>query len=270
MDLSVLLLLFAAGCLAGFLAGFFGVGGGIVLVPVLLAIFSAFLGISGLVAMHFALGTSLLIVFFTSLSSAFQHFRNGQVDPVAALIIGAASVVVALGGAAVAAALPGKTLQRIFAGVLVLVAVMLLVEPRKKESAGTNGRSTGGLIITGIVSGAVSSRAGVGGGVFSVPLMYYALKFPLKRAIGTSSAAIVLTSLAATVGYAINGLGDPDTGPYPFTLGYVDYVHAFPVIVGTLPMARLGANVVHKTGSQRLRGLFAVLLLAVAIRMLFS
>jgi uncharacterized membrane protein YfcA len=95
--------------------------------------------------------------------------------------------------------------------------------------------------------------------------MHSLLRFPLKKAIGTSSAAIVLTALAGCAGYAMRGLGNPLL--HDGTFGYVDYLHAIPLIIGTVPMGRLGAIVARTTASPRLRKIFAGLLLLVALRM---
>jgi len=268
MDTFALLLLFAAGCLTGFLAGFFGVGGGIILVPILLAIFTTTLDISSLVATHLTLGTSLLVVVFASLTSAYQYYKNGHVVPRAALFIGATSVLAAFAGAAIASVLRGKALQQIFAAVVTVAAVGLLLQSEGSKQEKPMKLSPGGLMAIGGVTGLVSSLAGVGGGVFSIPMMYSLMNFPVKKALGTSSATIVITGLAATLGYVLNGLGDPDLERYShFTLGYVDYLHAIPVVAGTLPFAKFGATLAHRTHGDRLRKLYAVFLIVIAARM---
>ncbi len=266
MEITGLLLLLLAGCAAGFLAGFFGVGGGIILVPVLLVYFDS-IGISSLVATHLTFGTSLLIVIFASLSSAYQYSRNRHVVWKAVLFMGVASVVGAFLGASIAAGLQGKTLQRIFATVVTVAALRLLVESKKSKDGSGPNTSPAGLSMIGLVVGMVSSLAGVGGGVLSIPMMYYLMKFPLKKALGTSSATIVLTALAASVGYMVKGWGNPLLPAS--TLGYVDYLHAIPVIVGTLPLAGLGAAAAHRTRVDLLRKIYAVFLLVVSLKMFF-
>ena len=270
MNVADILLLLLAGGITGFLAGFFGVGGGIILVPILLYYFTTSLGISSLVATHLTFGTSLLIVVFTSLSSAGQYARNGLVVWKAVMLIGAASVAGAFGGAAVAAGLKGATLQQLFSAVVVVAAVRLLTETSPSRDNRDLSLSLPGLLSVGVVAGAVSSLAGVGGGVLSIPMMYYFLNFPLKKALGTSSATIVITALAAMIGYVVNGWGDPLLVPYRgFTLGYVDWLHALPVIAGTIPMAKVGARTAHRTHVDRLKRLYAIFLLVIAVRMFF-
>jgi hypothetical protein len=266
MDILSIVLLLLAGCLAGFLAGFFGVGGGIILVPILLYFFQS-IHVSSLVSTHLAFGTSLLIVMFASLSSAVQYTRNGHVVWKAVLSIGLVSVVGALLGATIAGGLEGKVLRQIFAAVVLLSALRLFAETRKPKVEEMPPLRIPPLVGTGFLVGMVSSLAGVGGGLLSIPIMHSILKFPLKKALGTSSATIVITSLAAGIGYVIKGWGHSllPAG----TLGYVDWLHALPLIAGSIPLAAVGAQVANKTKVTLLKRIFAVFLLVIAFRMLF-
>lgn len=263
--LSIVLLLMSGG-VAGFLAGFFGVGGGIILVPILLFYFKS-IGISSLVYTHMALGTSLFIVIFASMTSAYQYSRNRHVIGKAVLYIGVASVVGAAVGSYVAGELRGPALQKIFATVVLVAAVRLLSEERKGKDEGEPRLFPPSLAGIGIIVGVVSSLAGVGGGVFAIPMTYYFMRFPLKKALGTSSATIIITALASTVGYMITGWGA--IGLPPQTLGYVDYYHAIPIIVGTLPAARYGATVANRTHVDRLRKFYGMFLVVIAAKMFF-
>jgi uncharacterized membrane protein YfcA len=122
------------------------------------------------------------------------------------------------------------------------------------------------LVGTGFLVGMVSSLAGVGGGVLSIPIMHSILKFPLKKALGTSSATIVITALAAGTGYILKGWGNsllPEG-----TLGYVDWLHALPLIAGSSPLAAVGAHIANKTKVTVLKRIFALFLLVIAFRML--
>ena len=267
MDIVNAALLFVAGGVAGFLAGLFGIGGGVILVPILLFYFHS-IGVSSLVATHLTLGTSLLVVVFASSTSAYQHFKNGHVIWKGVLYLGVASIVGAWLGATIAADLPGKTLQRIFALVVMIAALRMLVEARKSTGEPNPNLAPPGLGLAGFIAGLVSSLTGLGGGILLVPMMYYFLKFPLKKSLGTSSATIVITATAGAVGYVMRGWGNallPDN-----TLGYVDYIHSIPIIIGTLLTAGFGATVAHKANVDVLRKFFAVFLLVVATKMFFS
>ena len=266
MDFLPLVLLLVAGAAAGFLAGFFGVGGGFVLVPILLFFYQT-TGVTSLVSTHLAFGTSLLIIIFASSSSAFQYSRNGHVVWKAVLLIGAGSVVGGLGGAFLAGALEGRVLRQIFAVILLFVAVQLLTSTKKQKNEQTPAIFPPALLLAGLVVGVVSALAGVGGGVVSIPIMHLLLRFPFKKALGTSSATIVITALAAGTGYALRGWGN--TLLPPNTLGYIDYMHAIPLILGSVPLAMVGARVAQRTQAKRLATVFAVLLIVLAIRMFF-
>jgi len=260
-------LLAAAGAAAGFLAGLFGVGGGILLVPILLVFFRT-IGVSALVATHLAFGTSLFIVVFTSLSSARTYAARGLVSWRAVAIMGASSVLGAYGGSLLASRLAGTALQRIFAAVVTLAALRMLLKQAGTGADREPDLRVPGLAAIGLGVGAVSSLAGVGGGVLSIPLMVFLLGFPLKRALGTSSATIIITATAAVIGYIVNGWGEPLLPPG--ALGYVDVLHAVPVILGSIPLATVGARTANHLHGDTLRRLYAVFLLAIAARMFLT
>jgi uncharacterized protein len=264
-DLTLILLLLLAGGIAGFLAGFFGVGGGIILVPILILFYGS-LDISSLVSTHIAFGTSLFVVVFASAVSAQQYARNGFVVWKAVAWIGVASVLGAVFGSYIAAGLEGKSLQKIFGLVVAVAAIRLMGESRRPKSDDGPRLAPPGLAGMGIFVGLVSSLAGVGGGVFSIPMMYYFFRFPLKKALGTSSASIVITATASAAGYIVSGWNSPLLPGH--TLGYVDYLHAIPVIAATIPMAWYGARVSQQTHVDKLRKLYAVFLIVIALKML--
>jgi uncharacterized membrane protein YfcA len=205
-------------------------------------------------------------VVFASFSSALQYSRNGHVVWRAVVLIGAASVAGSAGGAMLAGVLAGRTLRQIFALVVMLSALRLFAEMRKPRKEEMPSLFTPALLLTGVVVGLVSSLAGVGGGVLSIPIMHSVLKFPLKKALGTSSATIVITALAAGVGYAIEGWGKPLVPAG--TLGYVDWRHALPLIAGCVPFAAVGARVANNTNVTALKKIFALFLCVIAFRML--
>ena len=123
-----------------------------------------------------------------------------------------------------------------------------------------------GLMAVGLIAGMVSAPAGIGGGVFKIPMMYYFLNMPLKLAIGTSSATIVITALFLVVGYILNGLGR--TGLPEWSIGFVDFQRGIPLIIGTFLLARVGAYVSFRTHPYRLRILFALFIISLSMYML--
>lgn len=270
MSLIEIFLFIIVGCGVGFLAGLFGVGGGFIMVPVLLFAYEH-LGFSHTVLTHMAIGTSLFVVLFASLSSAYQHSRQKNVDWRAVFIIGFSSSLTAFLTARVAAGLSGKHLQIAFALIVGTAALRMLTEKEKmaeKKIVTTSKPSRYGLVGVGLCAGVVSALAGIGGGVFTIPMMYYFLRMPLKIAIGTSSAAIFITAFFSVIGYVINGLGRP--GLADWNLGFVDLQRGMALAVGTLFLAKAGARASFKMNPHRLRKLFALFVILIAIYIIFK
>jgi len=262
MDISILLILIAVGCLMGFAAGFFGVGGGIVLVPLLLLVYTH-IGVEASITSHVAFGTSLFVSTFTSLSSSYRHFKNQNIIFQAVFILAVTSVVTALIGSWIADQLSSVSLRRIFSLVIFFAGLRLAFQKNEKGNERVAKLSKPGLAGIGTFTGFVSSLAGVGGGVFSIPMMYQFLNFPIKKAIGTSSTVIVFTTFFASAGYMINGWGRPDLPSY--AIGYVHMGAAVPVMLTAVLFSQFGAMVTHKTEVNRLRRIFGGFLVAVGV-----
>jgi len=264
------LLFIGVGCGIGFLAGLFGVGGGFIMVPILIFSFEH-AGVSPLVLTHIAIGTSLFVVIFASVSSAYQHRKQRNIDWRSVFVIGISSAVTAFATTRLAAALSGKHLQVAFAIIVMTAAVRMLTEgvsQAEKKLELSSRPSTSGLIGVGLTIGIVSALAGIGGGVFSIPMMYYVLRMPIKLAIGTSSATIVITALFSVAGYIVNGIGRP--GLPEWSLGFVDLQRGVALAIGTVLLARVGAYVSFKTHPYRLRKLFGLFVILIAIYILLK
>ncbi len=256
------------GCVIGFLAGFFGIGGGLLLVPLLVFSYS-YSGISPSVQTHLAMGTSLLIIIFTSLMSAYQHNKQQNVYWRAVFSIGPASGLTAFITAGLAVGLPGRHLRVVFALVVIAAGILLLIESEaesQKKLTLTSKPSTLGFIGIGLASGVISALAGVGGGVITIPAMYYLLRVPLKLTIGTSSATVILTAIFSVAGYISSGIGHADLPRW--SLGFVDLQRGGALILGTLLWARIGAVASFKTHPYHLRILFSLFIIALSIYML--
>ena len=271
MDLTLIgfLLFLLCGCVVGFLAGLFGIGGGALIVPILILTYEHS-GVPTNVLTHIALGTSLLVVFFASLTSAYQHYRQKNIHSRAALILGLSSALTAFGIARMATHLRGQHLQTAFAIVIISVAIRMLLERGLRDNEQTGFISTDkGLPLMGIgfIAGIMSSMAGVGGAGITIPMMYYLLHMPLKLVIGTSSAAIVITALFSVIGYIMSGWGHGDLPSWCF--GFVDLPRGIALVIGSLLMARIGAYVSFRTRPQRLRRFYALFLIIISTYILF-
>jgi len=266
MEIPAAVLLALAGLCAGFLAGVFDVGGGIVLVPVLLY-YCHSTGVSSLVSMHVAIGTSLLVVAFLSGALAREYWRANQVIWRVALHVALGGIAGAVLGSTIASGLEGPTLRKIFGFVLLVAAVRLFSGKRKQGKELEPDLRLHPLLGTGVLLGLVSSLSGIGGNLFAVPLLASYGHFPLRKALGTASAAIVVTAAAGAMGYLIRGWGN-DFLP-PGISGFIDWEPAVPLILGAVPGGILGTRLAARADTRLLRNIFAVALLVVMLRMFF-
>ncbi len=140
------------------------------------------------------------------------------------------------------------------------------VAQKKLELSSEPGAS--GLVGVGLTVGVVSALAGIGGGVFTIPIMYYFLRMPLKLAIGTSSATIVITALFSVTGYIVNGMGRAGLPEWSF--GFVDLQRGIALAIGTTLLARVGAVVSFRTNPYRLKKFFAIFVTLISIYLLFK
>jgi uncharacterized membrane protein YfcA len=270
MALFDFLLFVLVGCVVGFFAGMFGIGGGILIVPVLIFNYEQS-GIPSSVLTHIAIGTSLFVIIFASFTSAYQHGKQRNIDWRSVFVLGFSSAVSALAATRLAAWLSGRHLRIVF-GLLVMVsAIKMLTESEaqaEKKLEFSSTPSVFGLIGVGLAAGIVAALAGVGGAIVTIPMMYYFLNMPLKLAIGTSSATIVITALSSVVGYILNGIGRAGLPEWSF--GFVDLERGVALAIGTILMARVGAYVSFKTHPLRLKKIFAVFVILVSIYMLMK
>lgn len=256
------LLYLALGAVAGTLAGLFGVGGGIIIVPVLVFSFTA-QGMSPEVLTHLAVGTSLATIVFTSINSIITHHRKGAVLwPV----VGWMTVGI-LGGAALgtltAAALQGPHLQKIIGVFALLVAIQLGFDLRPKAGGGVPGRF--GLGVAGAVIGWASAIFGIGGGSLTVPFLTWR-SVPIQKAVATSSAGGLPIAMASAASFVLVGWDVPDLPAW--SLGFV-YLPAMVGIAATsMYFARVGARLAHRLDPVTLRRLFALLLACVGVNFL--
>lgn len=249
------------GLIAGFVAGLFGVGGGLIIVPILTFIFVAQNFPTGHI-MHLALGTSLAIIIFTSISSIRAHHGHGAVDWRAVKRISPGIVLGTLVGTVLAARLNTRVLAIVFVLFVFYVGTQILLGFRPKASRALPGNA--GMTFAGSIIGAVSSLVGIGGGTLSVPFLTWG-NFALPRAIGTSAAIGLPIALAGMIGYAVNGLREPGLPNY--AVGFIYLPALIGVILGSIMTAPLGARLTHSLPVGRLRKLFALLLYVIGARM---
>lgn len=257
--------LMAAGAVAGFLAGLFGIGGGAVLVPVFYQMLGV-LGVDDAVRMHVSVGTSIAIIVPTSLRSALSHLKRGSVD-VDLLRSFAISVPAGVVVATVVAAwISSEELRFVFAFVAVIVALKLLFA-RASWKLGDEIPGNPVRAVIGFAIGLFSTFMGIGGGVFNNTFMTLYGR-PMLQSVATSAGVGVLISIPGVIGYALAGLGV--AGMPPFSVGYVNLLMVAVVIPVTLLVAPLGVSAAHRMKRRTLEVGFGLFMLAVAARFLIS
>lgn len=252
----------AIGAVVGFLAGLLGIGGGMVMVPMLVFVFTAS-GFPPEHLMHFSLATALATIVFTSLSSVRAHHRHGGVDWPAARAMAPGIVVGSLSTALIAGFIPTRPLALCFTVFLLYASAQMYRQPKPSPEWRLPGPAA--LFAVGAGIGAVSSVLAAGGAFLSIPFLVRC-NVPLRRAIGTAAANGFPIAVAGTVGYVLNGLRI-DALPSG-SLGFV-YVPGLLLVVATsMPLAPLGARLAHRLPVRQLRIVFSLTLLALALRML--
>jgi uncharacterized protein len=259
---QVLAVYLGVGAVAGVLAGLLGIGGGLVIVP-MLVISLTWQGIDPLVIMHLALGTSMASIIFTSVSSFLAHNRRGAVLWPIVRRVAPGIIIGTFLGASLASRLSTQYLKIFFVIFVYWVSVQLLLDRKPKASRELPGNVA--MFGVGNVIGVVSSFVGIGGGTLSVPLMIWC-NIAVHEAIGTSAAIGFWIAVAGTVGYIVNGLQAVDLPAY--SLGYAYLPALLGIVCSSILTAPLGVRLAHSLPVAKLKRVFAVLLLIVGTRML--
>lgn len=252
----------AIGVTVGFLAGLLGIGGGMIMVPMLVFVFTA-KGFPAEQMMHLSLATSMATVLFTSLSSVRAHHRHGAVDWVVARAMAPGIVAGALAATLAAGFVPTRPLAIFFTAFMFYAATQMFFEVKPKPTRQLPGAA--GLFGVGAGIGALSGVLAAGGAFLSIPFLAWC-NVPLKRAIGTAAANGFPIAAAGTVGYVLNGLRVDGLPAGSF--GFVNVPALALIVAASMPMAPLGARLAHRLPVRRLRIVFALMLLALALRML--
>lgn len=252
------------GCIAGVLAGLFGIGGGIVIVPVLEAVLG-FLGIDPAIRMHIAVGTSLATIIPTSISSARAHHQRGAVDVEVVKRWAVFVLVGALLGAWIAAQVHSRVLAMVFATLAMLVAMKMVFMPESRNL--TDAVPRGPLVsVIPTAIGCFSSMMGIGGGTFSVMTLTM-FNEPIHRAVGTAALFGLVISLPGTIGFMVAGWNDVRIPQG--SLGYVSLVGFACIAPATVLAAPLGARIAHAFSEKRLSMLFGAFLVLASIRLFY-
>jgi len=252
-----------AGCAAGFLAGLLGIGGGFVVVPVLVWVLPL-AGVPPQLIAHMAVGTSLMCICVTALSSSRAHHRRGGVDWQTFAWLVPGLVTGTYGGSQLAARLSGPALLAVFVVGCFSTAIYLISghRPTARE-AGT----AWPLLVYGGFTGTVSALIGIGGGSLLVPFLVYRGE-PMVRAVGTAAACGLPIALVGATGYAYSGW--QVTASLDYTSGFLYWPAFFGIVIFSSLSAPLGAKVAHQISESRLRQAFAGFLFFSGGQILYS
>ena len=250
---------------AGFAAGLFGIGGGLITVPILFYIFNTS-GIEPSYLMHLAVGTSFGIIIPTSIVSVLTHHQHKAVD---FGIVKGYGFFVAIGvilGTILAASLQTKPLILFFTIVVYILAFYLLFLKEKEEKL----EIKMGLLakgVSGMISGFISAPMGIGGAVMNVPILKF-FGYSINKAIGSAAAIGFLIALFGAMGFLISGSYLKTN--LPLSIGFLN-IPAFLIFIPiTTFMARIGARTVHKINKNKISKFFGIFLLIIASKFLLE
>lgn len=249
----------AAGFVSGFAGGLFGIGGGIVTVPVLYAVFHAF-GVSEEASLKTAIGTSLAVIIVTSVRSLATHREAGQVD---GAVLRAWAPWIALGAAAgglLSRWIPAELLTIIFVGGAAWVGYRRLRGARAGGGPDLSRRRI--HVPIGVGTGLFSSLMGLGGGAVGVMVMTWAGR-SMHQAVATAAGFGVAVAAPGALGFVYSGLGAAALPPY--SLGYVNGPAFLAMALMSAIAAPIGARLAHRVSGSLLSRLFGVYVLAASL-----
>ncbi len=252
---------FTLGAFAGLMAGLLGIGGGLILVPVLVMLFDHSQLFPNETMMHMALGTSMATIIFTSFASARAHYRLNNLLPTVVRNMSAGVLLGTWLGAFLATLIPAQPLAIFYTSFVVFTALNMIANLNHEPRGNLPSAFIQGLV--GAFIGALSAIVSIGGGSLIVPFLNYC-GVPLKRAIGSSSAIGVFVALGGSLGYILNGWGNSAS----YSLGYLYLPALLPLVVGSHLTAPIGARLTQKLKVKRIKQIFALLLVILALKML--
>ncbi len=252
------------GVFAGVIAGFFGVGGGLIIVPVLVTIFQG-KGFDENVLVHIAIGTSLATIVITSVSSVYAHHKRGAVLWSVFRIITPGIIAGALLGAVIANFLPGAQLRIVFGVFELIVAGYMAWDfiPAPHRNLPRHFVFN----ITGILIGMVSSVIGIGGGTMTVPFLTWC-NVSIRNAVATSSACGLPIAIAGTTGFILTGW--PEATLPEWSTGYIYWPAFLGIVTASVVFAPVGARLTHALPVSITKRFFSLLLVFLGIRMLMG
>ncbi|OOF66972.1 sulfite exporter TauE/SafE family protein [Rodentibacter sp. Ppn85] len=251
------------GALVGFLAGLFGIGGGLVIVPVLVYLLPM-MGVPEPLLMSTALGTSFATIVITGFSSAQRHHKLGNIVWEAIKILAPVIMITVFISGLFIGKLDRDIAAKLFACLVVYLAVKMVISIKPKATESTKTLTTTSSVIGGVLIGVASSAAGIGGGGFIVPFLN-SRGIDMKKAIGSSAFCGMLLGLSGMLSFMVSGWHNPTMPDY--SLGYIYLPAVFGITATSFFTSKLGATATAKLPVSILKKGFALLLIVIAIDM---
>jgi uncharacterized membrane protein YfcA len=249
----------------GFVAGLFGIGGGLITVPFLFFIFNS-LGINQEYVMHLAVGTSFAIIIPTSAVSVITHHKYNAVDFNIVKSYGGFIVLGVVFGIIFAASLKTKTLVLFFSIVIFLLSIYLLLLKEKEKSVVLEIKLHLKIVL-GFLVGFASALMGIGGAIMNVPILKF-FGYTINKAIGSAAAIGFLIALSGAIGFLVTGIYLKTN--IPLSIGFMN-IPAFLIFIPiTSFMARIGARTVHSIDKNRISKYFGFFLFIIALKFLYE
>ena len=262
--LFFLFIMIVTAVFAGFFAGFFGIGGGIITVPCLFYIFGV-IGMDKSFIMHLAVGTSFAIIIPTAIMSVFTHYKHKAVDFGIIRSYGIFVIIGVIIGSFFAASMQTKSLVLFFSVIIYLLAINLIFLKDK-----TNIKLKFNFLqrtVLGLIVGFASSLMGIGGAIMNVPILKF-VGYTINKAIGSAASIGLLISIFGCLGFLLSGM--VNRTELPFSVGFIN-IPAFLIFIPiTIVMAKVGATTVHKVKRDLIAKLFGFFLIIIASRFLYD
>ncbi|MCM8820794.1 MAG: sulfite exporter TauE/SafE family protein [Candidatus Omnitrophica bacterium] len=236
------------GIVAGFICGLFGMGGGSLMVPAIIYVFD--------IPMKQAVGTSLFVIIFSAISALINYIRHNKVYPKLAYFIVPSGILGAQVGAFLTSRLSDVLVKYIFVVVISGLGIRMFFQKENDGVCEGNNFNKIIAIVIGLLAGFVSGLCGVGGAVLIIPLLYIFLKVPIHTCIGTAVIAILFNAISGAAGYIVRNLVN-------FRIGLM-------LSIGSTLAAPLGARISIRTKKEKLRKIFAIVLILSGLAVLFK
>lgn len=253
------------GIIVGLASGLLGIGGGFLMVPLQYFALS-YAGVNPNIGFKVALGTSLACIIPTALSGAYIHNKKSDINILKpGIVFGIFGAIGGFIGGKVAVLLPSRVLELAIGIILILIAINVFIErDNSKKEPKLKLNFTYGAIF-GIFIGFCAGLFGIGGGVILMPILMSLFGFSLIEAIATSTIFIPFTSIGGTISYIISGL---NMKVLPYSIGYVNLINFFIIILFSIPMARFGAKIAYKIDEKKLKIIYAAVLIIISFKLL--